>query len=354
MENRKRLATSYYQLGSVMNSKRNYDEAMNYFKQALDVATQDQFHELRCVTMLAMGQIAEEQYEDLDKAERFYQDAFKICQTHSLMGNLVDVYQHLASVALQRGRVRDAEGYLINGLAAAKTHRDAVTVAFLHRDLGNTRARMNDINRAREFYLKALETFEQIGDDAQARYVYRFLAKLAVQSGDIALAEKWLEKIRAGNENDGLSAYFEVIQFVINDDPLLADRWSRVALKMAERLGSQKSLSIAQQLIGVAAEARGDFRTAIEWYNATIKTRSGFGDQLGVASVRAQLAGALFGRGKLLEGAEVLIEAITVFQSAGQVGLFTNAREQFESAMEGASPKEKKQLMALWKKAGLH
>jgi tetratricopeptide (TPR) repeat protein len=299
-----------------------------------------------------MGQIAEEQYGDLDRANRLYLDALDVNKKAGVTRNLTEVFHHLASIAREQGRVQEAEGYLFNGLAVTKAQRDPLGGAYIYRDLARIRASRGDLGRAREFYLQALEVFEQTGDTDLTSSVYEGLAELAVLSGDISLAEKWIEKIRAIDEGRGLSAYFGLIQFVINADPLLAERWARAALGIAERLGSAKSVSIAQQLLGVAAEVRGDFTTAISWYKATIKTREGFGDELGAASGQAQLAGALFGQGELFEGAQVLAEAIKIFQATGQVGLVASARAQFQEVVQKAPPGEQGRLVALLQQTG--
>jgi tetratricopeptide (TPR) repeat protein len=349
----KRLATSYYQLGTLMNAKRDYQEAMKYYDLALSAATGQEFHELRSNILTGMGQIAEEQYGDLDKANRLYLDALDVNQKNGLTHNLMNVFQHLASIARKQGRVQEAEGYLFNGRAVTKARRDPLGGAYIYRDLAQIRAGRGDLGRAREFYLQALEVFEQMDDTGLTSSVYHGLAELAVMSGDISLAEKWIEKIRTIDEGRELSAYFGLIEFVINADPILAERWARAALGIAERIGSAKSVSLAQQLLGVAAEVSGDFTTAISWYKAAIKTREGFGDELWVASGQAQLAGALFGQGKLFAGAQVLMEAIKIFQANGQVGLVNSARAQFQEVVQKAPPGEQGRLMVLLQQTGL-
>jgi len=347
-----RLAVSYYQLGTVLNAKGAHEEALNYLNRALDRATQEHNYDIQFSALTAIGGIAEAEYGDFDKASRFYLDALKICQTHGLAHHVADIYQRLGSLALRANHLQDAERYLFHALTAAKAERDSVSVAYVHRALAEVRAVAGDVNRARELYLKALATFEEIGDDGQAIYIYESLAQLALQTKDIGLAEKWLEKIRVKSEEEGLRAQLNVIQFALRYDPVLADRWSHEALATATRLKSAYQVSMAQQFIGIAAELSQDLPTAIKWYNEAIETRAGFGDELGVASARAQLAGPLFSQGKTLEATAALIAAMKVFQATGQVGLFNSSSEQFEFMMQDASPDEANQMRALWRTAG--
>lgn len=94
------------------------------------------------------------------------------------------------------GRVNQARATLVEGIALANgtpEHREAL--AYLENNLGLTCRRCGEIEQAERHYLRALHTYEELGDDEGRAHAHVNLSYVVREQGDLALAREHAEAV---------------------------------------------------------------------------------------------------------------------------------------------------------------
>ena len=234
-EDQAAMADDYHSLGLVKRYQHRYSEAKDWFKKSLEIHQALQDPEEMINDYRALGLAAQFQLE-YDEAESWYQRAQALVEEHRDEETAILVYHELATVYHARYMFDQAETWFRQALFLSeqldKPRQMAVEFHHLGRLSQNRGLFYED---AENWYLLALEKFEELGD-----------------------------RRSAGDQCRQLGVLFHE-QRKLKD----AERWYLRAKDMFDEAGDvQRSASTYGQL-AVVAEDRDDISAALEWAGRT-------------------------------------------------------------------------------------
>ena len=234
-EDRAVAADDYHSLGQVKQYQRRYTEAQEWFKKSLEIHQRLQDEEEMVKDYRALGLTSQYKFE-YDEAESWYQRAKDIVEEHRDEETAILIYHELATVYHARYSFDEAETWYRQALNLSDQlgRQDRMAVAFHHLGLLNQNRELF-YEDAEEWFLLALEKYEELGDRRSAGDECRQLGVLFHEQKKLDEAEQWYLRAR--------------------------DRFDEVhdVQRLARTYGQ----------LGMVAEDRGDLTGALEWVART-------------------------------------------------------------------------------------
>ncbi|MEW6381114.1 MAG: sulfatase-like hydrolase/transferase [bacterium] len=159
----------HYLLGDVYSRQGDYRTALDHYLAVLK--EQDDYLE----THNKIGSVYDH-LNDHEQAARHFQKAA------SLHPDQPRAYNNLGIISIKTNRLAEAEKAFLHALALSREQDDAQETAVSLRCLGDTRLRMNDLEKARQYYQQALSINPSLVE------VYLELARYYTSQGQYALA----------------------------------------------------------------------------------------------------------------------------------------------------------------------
>jgi tetratricopeptide (TPR) repeat protein len=154
------------------------------------------------------------------------------------------------------------------------------------------------LDRAGEIYdaiRQQLEAAPGASQQGRLAVAYHQLGVVAQSRGDRVAAEEWYSKalqIKEGlGDRPGLASTYFQLGRVAQDrsDLAAAEDWYRKSLEIEEALGNRAGLATTYHQLGVLASRRGDLAAAEEWYRKSLEIREALGDRPALALSYGQL-----------------------------------------------------------------
>jgi len=148
---------------------------------------------------------------------------------------------------------------------------------------------LNNYSQAEEFYLKALDKYEELQNKIKEVDCYNYLAEIyqnegnyikAIEYGQLSLknAEEIGDKIKIAD-----SYYIIGIVHRKQKNYSKAIEYYQKSLKISEELGEKTAMSHCYNSIGVLYRSVGNYELALEYYQKSLKIKEEFGDKNGMA-----------------------------------------------------------------------
>ena len=298
-----------------------YRDALNVCKRAFAVLAVTDDHVEVANLQVTMG-VCHHRLGRLDKAEEFYTDALATFRRISDELGMATLYNNLALLQKNACRWDKALGFLGRAVDLASEHGATHLLARLHLNEGIILRKAERVGEARAALEKCLRLAVSLGDlDRQAKASLA-LGQLELGAGHSLRAE---ELILAGKSIADEAGFLR--ESVIADEymgDLLLERGDSekalynygLGLKKARRIGEEMDLE--GELLRRCADAHlraGDWRTAAEDAEASIRICRGVGELYELGFCHLTLAGALTRMGEDDRADDAFREAIGTFES---------------------------------------
>ncbi|MEO0155626.1 MAG: hypothetical protein ABIL07_00740, partial [candidate division WOR-3 bacterium] len=189
-------ASALNSLGAINNAiggKRLY-QAKKLFKEAFIIAEKHNFQELK-TSVLNNWAMNEFKLGNLENAYEKIIPAIDLLKGHFSLGCGAAFYNG-ARISLLLGHKEIAENILENGSNICKIFNDPWSTANIHRGYGLLYIEKDDLKKAKEFFLKALEFYEQIKIPWLIVTTLIELCKIEIKKENLTEAEKIFGRIR--------------------------------------------------------------------------------------------------------------------------------------------------------------
>jgi tetratricopeptide (TPR) repeat protein len=281
---------------------------------------------------------------------------------------------HTAFIEAERLAMQAAEKALTQSLAAwALNNRNFVEAErlFLHlarhedvaagayHQLGMVALEHRDFPAAEQWSRKSLAISERHGNEPDAASTYHTLRTVAQERRDFAAAERWYRKSLAineklGNEHGAAMIYHQLGRGAEERrDFAAAEQWYRKSLAISERQGNEHVAAITYHQLGTVAQERRDFAAAEQWYRKSLTITEKQGNEHGAASTLLELSNLAVKQQRLIEAGRLCLRALAIFFRSNDPHSAQGSAANFVLIHGWASDDEKRELEALWTKAGL-
>jgi tetratricopeptide (TPR) repeat protein len=158
-----KLAVSYHQLGRVAEALREWEQAQQYYQQALDIKIQFNDIYSQAGTYHHLGRVAAA-LREWEQAQQYYQQALDIYIQFDDVYEQGETYHNLGLVAAALREWEQAQQYYQQALDIYIQFNDVYSQASTYGQLGNMAADLQGWEQARYYYQQALNIYIQFND----------------------------------------------------------------------------------------------------------------------------------------------------------------------------------------------
>jgi tetratricopeptide (TPR) repeat protein len=238
------IATGYHQLGKVAAEQRQYEEARNYYQQALQIAIEfgDRYEQAR--TYHNLGNVAQGQ-QQYKEAHDYYQKALQLFIEFDDYPSQATTYYQLGSIAQEEQQSKEAHDYCQKALQLFIEYGDRYSQASTYHQLGIIAQNEQQYEEARTNYQQTLQIYIEFDDRYEQARAYQGL-------GSVAQEKQQYEEARAN--------YQQALQIFVAYD----DRYSQ---------------AITYGQLGLLAEAEGNISESRTLWQQVLEIFTEFGDE---------------------------------------------------------------------------
>ncbi|MBD2614558.1 tetratricopeptide repeat protein [Nostoc punctiforme FACHB-252] len=248
------LASTYHQLGSVAQQLRQYDQARDYYQQALEIKIEFGDRYSCASTYHQLGRVAEE-LRQYDQARDYYQQALEIKIEFGDRYSCASTYHQLGRVAEELRQYDQARDYYQQALEIFIEFGDRYSCARTYHQLGYVAQQLRQYDQARDYYQQALEIKIEFGDRYSCAGTYHQLGRVA-------------EELR---QYDQARDYYQQ------------------ALEIFIEFGDRYSCARTYHQLGIVAQQLREYHQARDYYQQALEIKIEFGDRYSCAGTYHQL-----------------------------------------------------------------
>ncbi len=182
------VASTYHQLGNVALELREYDQAKDYYQQALDLFIEFGARFSQAHTYGQLGIVAHE-LREYEQAGNYYQQALDLFIEYGDHFEQARTYHNLGNVALELREYEQAGNYYQQALDLKIEYGDRYEQAKTYHGLGNVALELREYEQAGNYYQQALDLFIEFGERFSQASSYFQLGKVAEALSDMPKAK---------------------------------------------------------------------------------------------------------------------------------------------------------------------
>ncbi|MCS5609635.1 MAG: tetratricopeptide repeat protein, partial [Candidatus Poribacteria bacterium] len=287
----------------------DYEQANHSFSQALDLA-ETMLEKVQLKRRLA--EVYEQQAEyvaGIEMLEIALQDLKSISETSQSTRQTIEkarLLNQYGSFYAKRGDFNTAIEKTTEALNLASAEEIAPDLmATIDKNLGIYYLRTRNVERGKEYFTKAIELAEQIGDRVLIAQLYNNLGVAAQMTGNTDQSLTYYQKSAEikealGNTHDLTTSYTNIgLTYSIRQDIEKAFDFYGKAIEMAKRIGAYRQVSFVQRKMATAYWKQQDFDKAIQHYQEAQTICERIGDKEGLNEALQGLAEAYLAKGDL-------------------------------------------------------
>ena len=228
----------------------NYEQAVDYYYQAIDIHNSTGNKRGTAVVTISIGNIFWH-YSDYEKALEHYNRALRYFEETGDKVAIASIINNRANIFLQWGKLDQALADYIESLKIKEEMKAPQTnIALTLENTGIIYRELGEYNKALEYHEKALDTYKMIGSKMG----------IARSLNNIGLVYNELE-----------------------DYPRALDYYQQ-SLQIKEEIGHKPGIAITLDNIGAIYLVSKDFHKALEYQHKSLALREKMGDKSGIAS----------------------------------------------------------------------
>ncbi|MFN6485624.1 tetratricopeptide repeat protein [Nostoc sp. DedQUE02] len=182
------LASTYHQLGYVAQVLREYDQARDYYQQALEIKIEFGERYSCASTYHQLGNVAQD-LREYHQARDYYQQALEIDIEFGERYSCASTYHQLGIVAQDLREYHQARDYYQQALEINIAFGDRYSCARTYHQLGIVAQELREYHQALDYYQQALEIKIEFGDRYSCASTYYHLGKVAEELGELEEAK---------------------------------------------------------------------------------------------------------------------------------------------------------------------
>ncbi|MBD2592972.1 tetratricopeptide repeat protein [Nostoc spongiaeforme FACHB-130] len=181
-------AVSDHQLGIVAQELREFEQARDYYQQALDIFIKYDDRYSCASSYHQLGIIAQE-LREFEQARDYYQQALEIKIEYGDRYGCASTYHHFGMIAQELREFGQAQDYYQQALAIFIEYGDRYSCARPYYQLGRAAQELGEFEQARHSYQQALDIYLEYGDRYSCASSYFQLGRLAEALGELESAK---------------------------------------------------------------------------------------------------------------------------------------------------------------------
>jgi tetratricopeptide (TPR) repeat protein len=271
---------------------------------------------------------------DLEQARGFYQKILdELTSSNDLLAKnkMAVAYHQLGIVAEEQRQFEQAITHYQKALQIYEDAGDDYNAAMEYHQLGSVAEEQRQFEQAITHYQKALQIYEDAGDDYNAAMEYHYLGRVAEEQRQfeqaIAYYQKALKIGEAVGDDYRAADQYHHLGCVAHKQRQFeqAIAYYQKALKIGEDAGDDYKAALEYHHLGLIAQEQRQFEQAIAYYQKALKIYKNAGNAYKAAMEYHQL-------GRVAEEQQQFEQAIAYYQKA--LKIYKDAEDDYEAAGE--------------------
>ena len=306
---KQKMESIYYNnVGDVALNRGDFDDARNYYEQALKIARSIRYRDGEAKSLTNLGGAAWSA-GDREPAVDHYEQALEIYRSIGDRHEGARCLKNLGLVAWGRGNFEEADRFLDRSIKIYREIGDRLGEAGCLNNRGLVALERATLDKADDWFRRSLETYREIGD----RY-----------GESIALVNVGTVAMDRGNLDE-------------------AERYQTRSLEITRDTGDRQGEAACLDELGQIARKRGEFETADRWFCQSLDIHREVGNRVGQANVLRNLGTVARENGRLDEAESYHERALEIHREVGpsgetaeclhDLGMDASAREDLSTAL---------------------
>ena len=190
-----RIAKSYDLLGSCYAAQSEKASAYTNYTEALKHAVQSRDTALWVDVLIHAGHDCAK-LGNIEKAERYLRKAERISKKHGFENRKERIFAGLATIALNKGNLEDAEDYIVYNFEQCEQRGDSQGIITSYYYLGQLLEKKNDLPQAIHHFKAGFELSTRMNNDRQRLNGLDLLDKVHARSGNFKEAHYYQDSAR--------------------------------------------------------------------------------------------------------------------------------------------------------------
>jgi len=182
-------ARAYHSFGMIAFGKQQWEQAKQYYQQALQILIENNDRHSQADTYHQLGYVAYEQ-QQWEQAKQYYQQALQIFIENNDRHAQADTYHMFGMMAEQQQQWEQAEQYLQQALQIKIEYNDRYSGANIYYHLGYVVQEQQQWEQAKQYYQQALQIFIENNDRHSQADTYLQFGKVAKEQQQWEQAEQ--------------------------------------------------------------------------------------------------------------------------------------------------------------------
>ncbi|WP_035153627.1 tetratricopeptide repeat protein [Calothrix sp. 336/3] len=349
------LASTYHQLGNVAYLLREFEQARDYYQQALQIkiefgASEALPSEARyeCAkTYHQLGRVAQD-LREFEQARDYFQQALQIYIEFGDRYSFASTYHQLGNVAYLLREFEQARDYFQQALQIYIEFGDRYSSASTYHQLGNVAYLLREFEQARDYFQQALQIYIEFGDRYECAKTYHQLGSVAQDLREFEQARDYYQqalqiKIEFGDRYSSASTYHQ-LGMVAQDlrEFEQARDYYQQALQIYIEFGDRYNCAGTYHQLGSVAQDLREFEQAHDYFQQALQIKIEFGDRYNCASTYHQLGRVAQDLREFEQARDYFQQALQIYiefgdryncaSTYGQLGLLAQAEENYPEA----------------------
>jgi len=231
-----------------------------------------------------------------DTTLMYYQQALDISTELNRKEDMVNTYQRIGTIMIQKGSYDQAIEHYLASLEICEEIGDKNGIAKAYNDMGIAYKNQGSYDKAIEYYLNSLRIKEELGDRGGMSSSYNNIAVIYAMQNipdkAIEYFQKSLEiKEELGNKRGMASSYNNIAIIYARQDAFdEAIEYFQKALAINEEIGNKMGASLCLVNIGNVQKNQGAYDKAIDSYMESLALKEELGEKRGMAMLYKNIA----------------------------------------------------------------
>ncbi len=310
----------------------NYDQALPYSKEALDLSIKIKFPIGYGRSLNQLGNIYQEQ-GNLTEALKYYQLFLKAMQALGDPDAISAAYNNISLVLKAQGDYVQALDYLGRSLKLDEISGNQLGAAQTMINIASIYNAQGDYAKAIEYHTKSLDIFEKTGSQKGVSSALNNIGNFYNNQHQTAKAIEYhtrsLEIRRAIGDKKGIGSSLHNLgnAYESQKDYAKAIEYLKQSLSIREAIGDKQGIASTLSVLGSVYKSIGDYPRAFYYASNSLKIRETIGDKKGLASSLSALSGIYQAQNNPAEAITYANRSMKIAQELGNVKLIKTAAE---------------------------
>jgi len=310
----------------------NYDLALPYSKEALDLSIKLKFPIGYGRSLNQLGNIYQEQ-GNYTQALNYYQLFLKAMQASGDQGGISAAYNNISLVMKAQGNYVQALDYLGRSLKLDEKSGNQLGAAQTMINIASIYNAQGDYAKAIEYHTKSLAIFEKSGSQkgvsSALNNIGNFYHNQHQTIKAIEFHTRSLEIRRAIGDKKGIGSSLHNLgnAYESQKEYPKAIEYLTQSLNIRESIGDKQGIASTLSVLGSVYKAIGAYPKAFEYASKSLKIRETIGDKRGLASSLSAISAIYQAQNNPAEAISYAKRSMKIAQELGNVKLIKTAAE---------------------------